>query len=35
MKWVQGKYLKGLRRKWKPKDWDKETPTSEYFAELL
>jgi site-specific DNA-methyltransferase (adenine-specific) len=22
-------------RKWKPKDWDKETPTSEYFAELF
>ena len=22
-------------RKWKPKDWDKETPTAEYFAELF
>jgi site-specific DNA-methyltransferase (adenine-specific) len=22
-------------RKWKPKDWDKETPTPEYFAELF
>ena len=22
-------------RKWKPKDWDKETPTSEYFKELF
>jgi site-specific DNA-methyltransferase (adenine-specific) len=22
-------------RKWKPKNWDKETPTSEYFAELF
>ena len=22
-------------RKWKPKDWDKETPTEEYFAELF
>jgi site-specific DNA-methyltransferase (adenine-specific) len=22
-------------RKWKPKDWDKETPTLEYFAELF
>jgi len=22
-------------RKWKPKDWDKETPTTEYFKELF
>lgn len=22
-------------RKWKPKDWDKQTPTSEYFAQLF
>ena len=22
-------------RKWKPKDWDKETPTTEYFLELF
>jgi len=22
-------------RKWKPKDWDKETPTPEYFAQLF
>ena len=22
-------------RKWKPKDWDKETPTEEYFAQLF
>ncbi len=22
-------------RKWKPKDWDKKTPTKEYFAELF
>ena len=22
-------------RKWKPKDWDKETPTTEYFVELF
>ena len=22
-------------RKWKPKDWDKETPTAEYFSELF
>jgi len=22
-------------RKWKPKDWDKETPTAEYFTELF
>jgi site-specific DNA-methyltransferase (adenine-specific) len=22
-------------RKWKPKNWDKETPTAEYFAELF
>ena len=22
-------------RKWKPKDWDKETPTEEYFSQLL
>ncbi len=22
-------------RKWKPKDWDKETPTAEYFEELF
>ena len=22
-------------RKWKPKDWDKEMPTAEYFAELM
>jgi len=22
-------------RKWKPKDWDKETPTGEYFAQLF
>jgi site-specific DNA-methyltransferase (adenine-specific) len=29
------KASKAKNRKWKPKDWDKETPTSEYFAELF
>jgi site-specific DNA-methyltransferase (adenine-specific) len=33
-----GKSKKGCKiqnRKWKPKNWDKETPTFEYFAELF
>jgi site-specific DNA-methyltransferase (adenine-specific) len=29
------KASKAKNRKWKSKDWDKETPTSEYFAELF
>jgi site-specific DNA-methyltransferase (adenine-specific) len=29
------KASKAKNRKWKPKDWDKETPTAEYFTELF
>jgi site-specific DNA-methyltransferase (adenine-specific) len=29
------KYCKSKNRKWKPKDWDNEIPTKEYFIELF